>query len=144
MRHFAPSKAKEANIFVGPIAYNESHHHHYDYQYPYSQFKFSGIYILQIVQEIGSTLPILHLSSPSHFTFGVQMVGWGLAWWKRKRERKKREEQQKKEEEERQKQKDAEQVPSDYHPPSPIYDPTHKEDALPICDSKILIQLFTP
>ena len=27
-------------------------------------------------------------------------------------------------------------MPNEYHPPSPIYDPTHKEDAIPICDSK--------
>ena len=30
-----------------------------------------------------------------------------------------------------------EQVPKDYIPPSPIYDSTHKEDDLPICDLKI-------
>ena len=45
----------------------------------------------------------------------------------------KREEQQRTGEEERQ-QKDAEQVSNDHYHPSPIYDPTHKEDALPICD----------
>ena len=28
-------------------------------------------------------------------------------------------------------------MPNDYHPLSPTNDPTHKEDTLPICDSKM-------
>ena len=39
------------------------------------------------------------------------------------------------------KQKDGEQVPNDYHSLSPIYDPPQKEDALPICSSKMKLAL---
>ena len=51
------------------------------------------------------------------------------------RERKRREEEQRRGGE--QKQKEVEQVPNDYHPLSSIYDPTHKEDNLPISDPKM-------
>ena len=84
---------------------------------------------------MGSTLPLLCSASP---TPSPQESDWSDEDWNvyrlgRKREERKKEQLQKEEEEKN----EEKQVPKDYFPPSPVYDPTNKVDALPHCDPKM-------
>ena len=67
-----------------------------------------------------------------------QESNWSDKDWngnrQREREVRRKKEQQQKEKEEKNK---KEQVPKDYFPPIPIYDPTNKEDTLPHCDPEM-------
>ena len=97
---------------MGPITFDKNNHcHHYDIQPTSSHFKSSSddhsVYILQDMQEMGSTLPTLHLSSPtpSPLEFEWSAEDWNDNRHREREERKK--EQQEKEEAEKNKKEDS-------------------------------------
>ena len=81
------------------------------------------------MQEMGSTLPTLCLSSSTHFPLESK---WSNEDWNgyryREREERKKKQPEKKETE---KNKKEDSVQKDYCPPSPTYNPSFKEDTIP-------------